>query len=53
MRNLHEELCTFVTRFLSVFLGMKNFWDKSSKKNQNKHFVFTENFPPKTVPYVR
>ena len=42
--TLHEDRCTFVIISRSFLLRMRNVSDKSCRKNQNTHFVFSNYF---------
>ena len=41
---LLENLCTFITIFRSVFLGMRNISDKSCRENQTTYFMYNGGF---------
>jgi hypothetical protein len=51
--TLREDLRTFMTISRSVLLRMRNVSDKSCRENQNTHFVFSNFFFPKIVPFMR
>jgi hypothetical protein len=42
---LHEDLCTFMTASRWILLKIRNILNKTSKKNQNTHFMFNNFFP--------
>ena len=44
---LHEDQCTFMVISCSGLLTVRNISDKSSRENQNTHFM-SNNFPPST-----
>jgi hypothetical protein len=51
--TLHEDQCTFFIISRSFLLRMRNISDKSCRENQNTHFVFSNFFFLKIVPFVR
>jgi len=51
--TLHEHQDTFFIISRSVLLRMRNVSDKSCTENQNTHFVFSNIFFSKIVPFMR
>jgi hypothetical protein len=49
--TLHEDQHTLLNTSRSILLRMRNVSDKSSRENQNTHFVLNNLFP-KIVPFV-
>ena len=52
MGTLHEDVWTFLTIYTEILLRMLNVSDKSSRENENTHFMFN-NFFPKIAPFTR
>jgi len=48
MGTLHKELCTFMNIPCWILLSMRNVTDKSSRQNQNTHFMFKNVFSRKS-----
>ena len=47
--TLHDDLCTFITRFCPIIVRMRNVWEACCTSNQNTRFMFNNNppLPPK------
>jgi hypothetical protein len=51
--TLHADRYTFLIISRSVLLRMRNVSDKSCRENQNTHFVFSNFFFSKIVPFMK
>ena len=50
--TLLEDLCVFMIISRWILLGMRNVSDKSCRENQNTHFMFSNSFFSKILPFV-
>jgi hypothetical protein len=53
MGTLHEDQYTFLAISRSFLLRMRNVADKTCRENQNTHFVLSNLFFSKIVPFMR
>ena len=50
---LREDVCTFMTISRWITLSIRNVPNKSSRENQNTHFVFSNSFPENRAVYEK
>jgi hypothetical protein len=52
MRNVHENICTFMIMSRGSLLRLRSVSDSSCRENQDTNFMFN-NFFLKVVPFMR